>query len=233
MFTIFPQIQAIVKEDDVEKLALVVRQYYLGPKARIPSLKLDLLLQNCGVLCHSLELGYKAALVIEDRNGQIRPRIVVNHIVKDHERRFLLAHILGHLFIDIQEDLIAGKSTRLGLYEDDSPIKRYLGEQTESIQAHERKADLFAAAILAPKALVKAALAKGYKPQDLVSVFNMPLSFILRRIEELSDQPRPSPVLSNSLPAENRLQKVDSTKPQRGFSKLRRIAKKIDDSVDI
>ncbi len=232
MFTIFPQIQNVAQREEIEKLALIVRKNYLGPLARLPDLKLDELLKNCGVVCQHLELGYRGALIVQDKNGQIKPSIVLDHAIKGLEKKFMVAHILGHLFLEVSEKLIKGSQSKLGYYEEESPYKRYL-ETKSSVLPHEAKADAFAAALLVPQAFLEAALKRGCGPEEIARIFDVTVPFIVERVERLAPkaQEKAKPQEVNTSKIDKQEQEKDIQKS--GFSRLRKIANRIDSSVKV
>ncbi|MEY4631916.1 MAG: IrrE N-terminal-like domain [Pseudomonadota bacterium] len=187
MIAIFPQLAACAKSRDLEKLAVLVRTQY---GFTVPKLDADALLQATGIDVESLELDCAGNLLVQDEKGQFAIIAVLPQKLHDEVRRFRLAHLLGHFLLHVQHKIADGTFKGHGFQEVECPYARYVSGKAPALQSREEvdaelAADEFAAALLMPKSLVEAALAKGATPDALASFFGCPVALVQRRLAYL------------------------------------------------
>jgi len=193
MLALFPEIAACAQAGDLEKLAVMVRQYFAPEEAAKPTLDAYALVTNFGIPVRSEFLDYHAALAVGDAKGDIRASMVVSKSVSREEQVFTLCHLLGHFIIHIQPALSRGEWKSSGFKEQLSPLSRYaMSDGLSGMSAHEFAsedlADRFAGALLMPAAMLRRAMGKLQDPSKVAHVFGVTKEAVERRLDDLGDK---------------------------------------------
>lgn len=208
MIAIFPAISACAASGDVEKLGVLVREYFAGDNKFAPQLSVEPMLKHMGIPVSRIALDGIGALVAKDQNGRFEITAVINpHSSACHER-FLLAHLLGHYLLHVQPFIARGDWLLSGFRETQCAMDRYAeGIRGSSLSPFEAKrelqADLFAAALLIPKGMVKRAMTKLGDTQKAAHFFGVSEAALVTRLEQISDSGNGP---HNFLAAEHQLQ---------------------------
>lgn len=190
MIAIFPEIVSCAKSGDAEKLAVLVRKYFGGDETFSPRPDLIKMMRQAGLEVQELPIASQAALLAKDEKGSFRIVAVLNESVAADKKRFMLAHMLGHVLFDIQPKIAKGDWEASGFRENQCPMARYSGDvpcgRMSAAQADlEARADGFAAAILMPKAMVIRAFEKINDVEKAAQFFGVSSSCLKRRLEAL------------------------------------------------
>lgn len=190
MIAIFPKITECAKKNDLEKLVCLVRQYFGGK--HIYSVKLDVeqIFGSVGIRIDYLPIDYQSALLAKDEQGKFEIAAVINENMRSSpDKKFLLAHLLGHYILHIEPLIAKGELQLRGFKEEVSPICRYgqggvSGHALSAEDVMENEADDFAAALLMPKSFLKRALAKIEDQIKMAQFFGVPLPVLTRRLNK-------------------------------------------------
>lgn len=206
MIAIFPEIVAASAQGDVERLAVLARRYYGGGDTYAPRPDVRSLLLYAGVDVETLPLGAPGAVIAKDERGTFQIVAIAGEVKDPAEARFLLAHMLGHVLLDVLPVIARGDWQVSGLRETVSPLKRYVQgglEHRNSVdERRERLADRFAAALLMPLGMVRRAEATFKDLDKTAHFFGVPRSLLERRLQDIGVL-TPAPV--NFLDAEGQL----------------------------
>lgn len=191
MMAIFPEIAAAVAANDIEQIAVLVRKYFGGDQTYRPQPDIELIFKDIGLPIFTKDIDSKAALIAKDEKGRFD--VVSIHAQEKRgycERRFLLAHQLGHYFLHMQPLIARGDWRSSGFRETQCPMRRYeiMIENVQDPEQDERReaeADQFAAALLLPKGMVKRAESKILDREKLADFFGVTKGVIQRRLEEI------------------------------------------------
>jgi hypothetical protein len=215
MIAIFPEIVQCAAKGDIERLALLCRKYFAEKEKFAPQMNLQPLLENCGIEVQELPLDCQGALLAKDEKGAFRIVAVIDPGIKAIQKRFLLAHQLGHYLLDIQPFIAKGDFHISGFREIVSPLDRYsIGSDMPELPAvdldKEHLADDFAAALLLPMAMTKRALEKIADELRVAEFFGVTRECLKRRLDQLGLSSE-API--NFLDAETRIQKMSGSGP--------------------
>lgn len=181
MFAIFPEIMHQTVAGDIEAVTCLVRKYFADGQVFTPNLRV-------ADLCANAEIKVRAGLPNQavrmeawDANGQFRIEISVHPDIKNQrELNFILALMLGHVFLDLQPKMVKGELQRSIFEKRSSPLRELLLSPNSATDA-----DLFAASLLLPKAMVKKALASLKTKADVAAFFNVDLPLLEFRLLKL------------------------------------------------
>lgn len=190
MIAIFPQLAACAAVKDIEKLAVLVRTQFGFTNPRIDAREL---LRCIGVETEALQLDCAGNLLVRDEKGQFSVIALVPDGLTRDVGQFRLAHLLGHFLLHVQSGIAGGTYKGHGFRELVCPYARYLsGTSAAGIKATSREeaaaedlADEFAAAVLLPKSLMEAAVAKGAGTAELSTFFGCSPDLIACRLARL------------------------------------------------
>lgn len=206
MIAIFPEIVAAAAQSDVERLAVLARKYFGAGDTYAPKPDVQALLTYAGVEVEALPLDTPGALVAKDERGTFSIVAIVGTRRDEVETRFLLAHMLGHVMLDILPVIARGEWQVSGLREASCPLKRYtqggvdqLGQPAGPEARREELADRFAAALLMPLGMVRRAHEKFQDTTKTAAFFGVPRACLERRLADIG-MTTPEPV--NFLDAE-------------------------------
>ncbi|MBI2603654.1 MAG: ImmA/IrrE family metallo-endopeptidase [Deltaproteobacteria bacterium] len=193
MFAIFPELIRAAKAGQIEQLALLVHRYHgSGEPLRLRP-EWECLLADVGIALHYDRLERHGALLVKDEKGTPFPAILLPQAMDWVEQKFLLAHLLGHFFLDYQAKIAAGTQRTSGLRELHSPYERYL-QARHDLHARdartELQADAFAAAFLTPKSWLQELSQKEKEPQRIAEHFNVSIAFLTRRLVKMQTAQR-------------------------------------------
>ena len=102
MIAIFPEIAACSASGDLERLGILVRNYFGGDQKFSPSLNMTEVLKSVGIEVQRLPLDSRAALLAKDEKGVFEIIAVLSEGLSPDEERFMLAHMLGHFLLNVQ-----------------------------------------------------------------------------------------------------------------------------------
>jgi hypothetical protein len=192
MIALFPELSAAAAALDVERLAVLVRRYFGGSEMFSPRPGVRPLAQSAGLDVETLPLNVHGALLAKDERGAFKIVAVVAPGLAPAAERFLLAHLLGHYFLDIAPKIAGAELVTSGYREVADPMHRYATVAPASVPDPaqgrdaliEDRADRFAAALLMPKAMVRRALAKLEDVERAAAFFGVPRGVLTRRVAD-------------------------------------------------
>ncbi len=190
MIAIFPEIAACSASGDLERLGILVRNYFGSEQKFAPELRMVEVLKNVGIEVQRLPLDSRAALLAKDEKGVFEIIAVLSEGLSVNEERFTLAHLLGHFLINVQPLIARGDWNVSGYREMCCPMKRYgqgsaMTDLSSEDQEIESIADDFAAATLMPKAMVKRAMEKAQDEEKVAAFFGVPMTVLRRRMQQI------------------------------------------------
>lgn len=190
MIAIFPETLASAAKGDIEELAVVTRRYYGGEEKFAPNPDIASLVMRVGLEVETLPIEGLGALVAKDEQGVFSITAFLSPLIDKAGSRFLLAHMLGHYFLDIQPLIAKGDWQRSGFRETICPLRRYtqddLTTQSPTFElAKEVRADLFAAALLMPLGMVKRAMEAMQNEQKVARFFGVTIPCLERRLMDI------------------------------------------------
>ena len=238
MIAVFPEIIRCIEENHIERLAILVRTYFGGPESRSPVIDLSHLIIHSGLQFIEKETPYHGALIVNDSKGKLKATIVCSPGLKTPERRFLLGHLLGHYFLNVQKNLLASQISTKGFGEDVAPLLRYESQLYSPVNpgCEEKYADQFAAALIMPSAMFRKAWTVLNTAGKVAEFFQTSKAGVLRRHQELNpgqeSAKKPDGLVSSPSEPEVRV-KARSTVEQKPLKRLRQLAKKLDDTVTV
>jgi Zn-dependent peptidase ImmA (M78 family) len=127
---------------------------------------------------------------VKDEKGEFAIIAVLPAKISDDVRKFRLAHLLGHFLLHVQHQIAEGTYKGHGFQEVECPYARYTSGAAPAVKARaeveaETLADEFAAALLMPRTLVDAAIAKGAGLAELAGFFGCSPALVKRRLAYL------------------------------------------------
>lgn len=215
MIAIFPEISHCAKEGDIERLVLLVRRYFLSEKPFSPRTDIDALVNSYGVVVREMPMDHEAAICWKDENGTVEiVGCIKSRSRSPYERKFLLAHMLGHVLMDIQPKIADGELQTSGYRESESPVDRYENKSWDhvgeaNVEDVEDRADRFAASLLMPAPMLIKAHRKIKDLDRLAQFFGATPNSVKRRLIEIGKigaEPVVSP--SNFIQAEQNLDQL-------------------------
>jgi Zn-dependent peptidase ImmA (M78 family) len=242
MIAIFPKIAGCAASGDIERLAVLVRDYYAGDEKFAPQLDLAGLTQRAGIVLSSQQIDGMGAILVTDQRGTFQVHVVLHQdLVQKEERDFLLAHLLGHFFIDLQPLIARGDTKINGIKEFQSPLERFARGGTKAERA-DASADQFAAALLLPRGMLKRAHEKIQDLTRIAGFFGTTPEVIRRRLAQLgtpmestqepanffvaeAELARKGGVASQNATPEPKEEKIETGEAQASGSKMDRIRK--------
>lgn len=214
MIAIFPEIAAAAADGQIELVSYLVRKYFGQSEKFLPSIDLVNLSHYLGIVIHHATMKEFGLLAVKDEKGKITAKIVISNQVEGLERQFLIAHLLGHFFLDVQCSLARGEWKGGGFRETCSPLPRFLQNTYESLDEPERSqeesADAFASALILPKAMLMKAQKKILDMEKLASFFSVTPALLHRRLVACGYIENPSH--ENFLVAEEKLRRQEVSK---------------------
>lgn len=248
MIAVFPELANLVEQGDIERLACKVREYFGGEQRYAPWIPL-------GELCNRMGAAIKHSdsdesyLKVADRQGRFTAEISTRTAATDVDNRFITAHLLGHFFIHIQPRLFTSDQDFHRYQEKCSRsihLRRNVGfDSIEWSDLEEKQADLFALALLLPMGMFQKAYSKLRSVESLSRLFGLEQVYVTRRIEQLKlgentrtpaiklDEKIPPIVQQSFAPNTVANKQVDLSASPKGLERLRRIAHRLDQSVEI
>ncbi|MES2744333.1 MAG: hypothetical protein V4655_02855 [Bdellovibrionota bacterium] len=182
MFAIFPEILNQTSAGDLESVTCLVRKYFGDGQVFTPNLRVAELCNNAEIKIRPDARGIAARMEAWDANGQFRIEISVHPDIKNQrELNYILALMLGHVFLDLQPKMAKGELQRSIFEKKQSPLRELL-LSPESASA----TDLFASALILPKAMVKRAMSSLSSKKDVAAFFNVDLPLLEFRLLKLS-----------------------------------------------
>lgn len=190
MLAIFPELAELAKKEDLEYLAIRIRQYFGGEIATKPMINMDVVFQGLGIPTNTIELGFPSAIAAKDQDGKFNVCVVFDVTIHGAQRRFLQAHMLGHFLLEYQTKILNADLQKSGYKETVLPLNRYtsgLGTEYSEPGEHfnEHLCDRFAAALLLPKGmLVKVYSALG-DSDKVAEIFGVTPSCVEQRLLDI------------------------------------------------
>lgn len=190
MIAIFPETLASAAKGDIEELAIVTRRYYGGDETFAPCPDVVSLATSIGLEVKTLPLEGHGALVAKDEQGVFSITAFLAPLGDKLATRFLLAHMLGHYFLDIQPLIAKGDWQRSGFRETSCPLRRYTQDDLSSHPpsfelVKEARADLFAGALLMPLGMVKRAMGAMHDKDKVARFFGVTIPCLERRLMDI------------------------------------------------
>lgn len=232
MIVIFPEILRCLEQDHPEELAALVRRYFAGEQASSHRPDLIRLIRNTGIQISERKTPCHGVLLTKDLQGKASAYILFTP-EKSHARtRFLLAHLLGHFFLEIQTQITGNLPQSQGIGESISPLTRYESQIYESMSKHdiEKRADLFAASLLMPATMFTKARKTFADDEKTARFFLVSPEAVRRRAEQLNLSFPVSDKVAIRSPSSDELSQKQLSRPQ-PLTRLRKLAKKLDHSV--
>lgn len=225
MLAIFPELVTIANKKDWDRLAIGVRTYFLNEKGQLPRIQLQDLADSIGLRIEKANFAHYGALVVKDDQGKFSAAIFMRDDLKSSTAQFLLAHILGHVFIHVLPKIADSSWKTGGFKETINPRERYLiqlsGKKTAQDLA-EFEADEFAASLLLPAGMLRRAFNALKSISKTAEFFDVEETVVAKRLELLGLVEGPKIVQKN---------KSDSISPmqrKRGLDRIREIAKNLE-----
>lgn len=191
MIAIFPEIIALARGAEIERLSVAARKYFeTGRTTPRPDLVRLLKAAGLSVATVKSPAAPIGALVARDKKGAFEIGAVLSPTVDELTARFVLAHLFGHYLLDILPLIAAGDYAAGGFREEICPLKRYAltapsATGMDPAERKERRADQFASALLLPAGMVKKALEKIGDVVKVAEFFAVTRPCLLRRLEDL------------------------------------------------
>ena len=191
VLAIFPEISACAQSGNLEKLVLMMRQYFAPEAPAAHHLDVFALVTNFGIPVRADFLDFAAALAVGDSQGEMRASIVVNRSSDQEQQNFSIGHLLGHFIFHVQPSLSRGDWKTSGFKETLCPLRRYaFAEGISGMSANEFAmedlADRFAAALLMPSELLRKVYERSSDPAKIAQVFGVTVETVIRRLEDLA-----------------------------------------------
>ncbi len=192
MIEIFPKIASCAASGDIEQLAILCRQYFGGDESKSPKIDIESIFTDMGIQIAEQELDYYGAVAARDAKGRFEIAVAFQKDLPLEEKRFLLAHIFGHVLLEIQTAVATSELSLSGFRETSSPLQRYVTSSYETsrrslIDEKEQRADQFAAALILPEGMVKRAVEKIKDIDKVAQFFGTTKLCVERRLEELGE----------------------------------------------
>ncbi len=198
MFAIFPEILQQAEKGDIEAVACLVRKYFGEHQVFIPNLRVAELCANAEIRMDSNIEKAAARLEAWDAQGQFRILISLHPDIRSvREQNYILAHMLGHVFLDLQPKMAKGELQRSIFEKKLSPLRALLGSPESASPA-----DRFAVSLLLPRAMLRKAIHALSSRKDAAAFFNVELALLEYRLHMLG--------LFGSEPAAGTVQKPQS-----------------------
>lgn len=190
MIAIFPATLACAAKGDIEELVVIIRRYYGGEETFAPCPDVKGIAARVGFCVEKLPFDGVGALVAKDERGVFAITAIVAPHVDQVAERFLLAHMLGHYFLDIQPLIARGEWQRSGFRENACPLRRYSqGDLTKEPPSYdlakEMRADLFASSLLMPLGMVRRAIAALHDKDKVARFFGVTRPCLDRRLIDI------------------------------------------------
>lgn len=191
MLALFPEITSCAESGNIERLASMVRQYFVADLEASGCLDVHTLVKNFGIPVRHEFLDSFGVLAVGDFNGEISSSIVINRSVSREQQNFTLCHLLGHFIFHVQPLLVRGEWKSSGFRETNCPMQRYAhADGLSGMSAHEFAledlADRFAATLLMPADTVFNVLGSATDPMRLAQIFGVTVEVATRRLDELN-----------------------------------------------
>ncbi|MGE0174290.1 MAG: ImmA/IrrE family metallo-endopeptidase [Oligoflexales bacterium] len=254
MLAIFPKVAECALDQDVEKLACMVRHYFGADKGYRPQISVLEICESISLPVYKYDLNYAGALVCKDQAGAFEACLFLNgNFATEFEREFTTAHMLGHFLLHIQPSIIRGELKSRGFKEAVSVHERYAKGVYDGTReaALEKQADDFAASLFMPYGMLNRARLRIGDNNKLADFFGVPPGVLARRIQTISQAeltPEPGLVHKNAdvehVPSPNFLQlyqtmdkakaeppRAEAPKSGKGMDRIREIARKLDAGV--
>lgn len=235
MIAVFPEIIRCIEKNQIERLAILVRTYFGGPESRSPGINLDHLIIHSGLNLIEKKSPYHGALMVSDSKGKLKATVVCAPGLSVPDRRFLLGHLLGHYFLNVQKNLLANHTSSKGFGEDIAPLLRYEKQlyTHHDRQSEEKLADQFAAALIMPSGMFKKAWTVFHSSIKMAEFFQISIAGVQQRSHELDIRTFPSTQEQNAHPPASSEIKAKGPVSQKPLKRLRQLAKKLDDTVTV
>jgi hypothetical protein len=189
MLAIFPKVAECALDQDVEKLACMVRHYFGADKGYRPQISVLEICASLSLPVYQYDLKYAGALVCKDQAGAFEACLFLGKgLPEGFEREFTTAHMLGHFLLHIQPGIIRGEIKSKGFKEPEAVHHRYIkGAYEGSREALlEKQADEFAASLFMPYGMLNRARLRITDSNKLAEFFGVPRPVLDRRIQALS-----------------------------------------------
>ncbi len=189
MIALYPELLNAVDKRNIESLTCLVRRYYGEDQVYSPTIDIELLCYKIGIPITYVDLsGSLSNMYVEDNNGKFSVALTVDARIKNSEKIFLIAHMIGYYYLNFMP-LLAQGDLQSEVYRcAELPSRRFQQNAYSMETAKEVKdADTFAAAILLPRGMIKSASSRLKSIDKLSSFFSLPKLTVSRRLELIND----------------------------------------------
>lgn len=201
MFAIFPKLYNAIKNQNINEISLLVREYFEPTSLNTNKINLNKLIKNIGVQVTTAHISNNSLgfIVAKDENGIFDIQILINsnYNFMPFEKDFLIAHLLGHLFFDIQPKIIDNiRINNNGFKETYSPLQRYLKRTNIQKHNHEDLIDDFAISLFINEHIIEQLkMSLTQTSQNIADIIkywskklNIPHNVLNKKLEELNNK---------------------------------------------
>ncbi len=181
MFAIFPEILNQTAAGDLEAVTCLVRKYFADGQVFAPNLRVAQICANAEIKVRTANMKSAARMEAWDANGQFQIEISLHPEIRNHrELNYILASMLGHVFLDLQPKMAKGELQRSIFEKSQSPLREVLLNRTTATNI-----DQFACSLFLFGAMVKTAMTALASRQDVAAFFNVDLPLLDYRLDQL------------------------------------------------
>ena len=200
MFAIFPKLYNAIKLHNINEISLLIRKYFNPSSLNTNKINLNKLIENIGIQVKTAPISNNSLgfIVAKDENGIFDIQILINSNYNfiPFEKDFLIAHLLGHLFFDIQPKIIDTTWINNGFKETCSPLQRYLTRTNIQKHSHEDFIDEFAISLFINEHIIEQLkMSLTQKPQNIADTIknwskklNIPNNVLNKKLEEIKNK---------------------------------------------
>ena len=189
MIALYPELLNAVDKKNIESLTCLVRRYYGEDQVYSPTIDIELLCYKIGIPITYVDLsGSLSNMYVEDNNGKFSVALTVDARIKNSEKIFLIAHMIGYYYLNFMP-LLAQGDLQSEVYRCAELPSRRFQQNGYSMDTPKEviDADTFAAAILLPRGMIKSASNRLKSIDKVASFFSLPKLTVSRRLELVSD----------------------------------------------
>lgn len=211
---IFTDILSLCRQPNppIEKIAFRARTTYAPRSGRKPRVDLLEILRHLEVRHDALSDQDLGLLAVRDMGGRPVLLVLTRPSLQEHQQRFVLAHQVAHILLEVHPKIASEGTTVMGLRETTCPMSRYENRLESATDAgrfasNELRADQLAAALLLPRSMLERAWEKTHDPVRIAAAFDVSSKVLTRRLEDVGLITQPP---ANFLEAEARLARTTS-----------------------
>ena len=224
MIALYPELLNAVDKRNIESLTCLVRRYYGEDQVYSPTIDIELLCYKIGIPITYVDLsGSLSNMYVEDNNGKFSVALTVDARIKNSEKIFLIAHMIGYYYLNFMP-LLAQGDLQSEVYRcAELPSRRFQQNGYSPDTPKEVKdADTFAAAILLPRGMIKSASSRLKSIDKLSAFFSLPKLTVSRRLELINNVVSDTPEVERSqlLSGTNKVEPNLAAKAKKGPDSL-------------